>query len=121
MYVVENYGKSYETLYFGSYGSGATAISGLLQIQPKFKTVLNNSLRLSMHMLDKSQKSVEEFEKIRLDPDPPKIQWLKIASKHKLGITLNYCDEGCNISQYPNLNYCPKGHSGSNSLFFPIS
>ena len=33
---------------------------------------------------------------------------------------MNYCDEGCNISKYPNLDYCPKGHSGSNSLFFPI-
>ncbi len=120
MYTLENYAEPFETIYFGSYGSGAVALSGILKVQPEFQTVLNNSLRMESFLHDKEQKSVEEYERLRLISNGMKLQWIKIAGQNKLKIKLNYCDEGCNISQYPNLDYCPKGHTGSNKISFPI-
>ena len=36
------------------------------------------------------------------------------------GFTLNYCDKGCIIPGIEGLNYCPKGHTGFHTKFFPF-
>jgi len=33
---------------------------------------------------------------------------------------LHFCDEGCIIPNLKGLNYCPKGHSGYHTRFFPL-
>jgi hypothetical protein len=119
-YLVENFAQANETIYFGSYGSGAVAVSGLLKIQPKFRTVLANSLNMTGYIHDKAQKSVEEYERLRLLSQEMELSWVKINSKADLSLKLKYCDEGCNLSLHPGLDYCPKGHSGSHLLKYPI-
>ncbi len=39
IYLLENQARDYDTIYFGSYGSGATCISGLLKVQDRFKEI----------------------------------------------------------------------------------
>ncbi|WP_371802836.1 hydroxymethylglutaryl-CoA synthase family protein [Candidatus Lokiarchaeum ossiferum] len=123
MYILENMGKANNTIYFGSYGSGATAISGLLKIQPKFHLVLSNSLNIHNFMINKVQISVEKYEDLRKKTETPDLCWIKLELKKNMqmkSISLNYCDEGCIIPGYSHLNFCPKGHSGNNITNFPI-
>ncbi len=122
MYLVENYAQVNDTIYFGSYGSGSTCISGLLKIQPNFKSVLNNPLNIKEYLNNKIQITVQEYEKLHENKISSNLQWGKIITTDKhCAFILNYCDEGCNLSQYSGLNYCPKGHSGSNSVEFPLT
>ncbi|MHA1720705.1 MAG: hydroxymethylglutaryl-CoA synthase family protein [Promethearchaeota archaeon] len=122
LYLVENFAQVNDTIYFGSYGSGSTCISGLLKIQPNFKSVLNNSLNMREYLNNKIQISVPEYEKLHENKISSKLQWGKIVTTDKhCAFTLNYCDEGCNLSQYSGINYCPKGHSGNNSVEFPLT
>ncbi len=122
MYLVENFAQVDDTIYFGSYGSGSTCISGLLKIQPNFKSVLNNSLNIKEYLNNKVQITVQEYEKLHQNKISSNLQWGKIVTTEKhCAFTLNYCDEGCILSQYPGLNYCPKGHSGCNSVEFPLT
>lgn len=123
MYILENMGKANDTIYFGSYGSGATALSGLLKIQPEFHLVLSNSLNIHNFMNNKVQISVEEYEDLRKRTETPDLCWIKLDKKKNTQITeisLNYCDEGCNIPEHSQLNYCPKGHIGRNVIQFPM-
>ncbi|QEE15389.1 hydroxymethylglutaryl-CoA synthase family protein [Promethearchaeum syntrophicum] len=122
MYLVENFAQVNDTIYFGSYGSGSTCISGLLKIQPNFKTVLSNPLNLKEYLDNKIQITVQEYEKLHENEISSNLQWGKIVSSNKeCAFSLNYCNEGCILSQYNGLNYCPKGHSGSNLIEFPLT
>ena len=121
MYLVENFAHVNDTIYFGSYGSGSTCISGLLKIQPNFKTVLRNPLNLKEYLDNKIQITVQEYEKLHENEITSNLQWGKIISTNKdCAFILNYCDEGCILSQYSGLNYCPKGHTGSKLIEFPL-
>lgn len=120
MFLIENNAQPNETIYFGSYGSGATAISGLLKIQPNFREVLSDSLRIANFFTNKVQKSVEEYEKLRSDENGLNLVWIKIRNGHQYNFHLAFCNEGCILSSQPGLNYCPKGHSGLNQIEFPV-
>ncbi len=124
MYVIENCVQANDTIYFGSYGSGAISVSGLLKIQPKFMEVLSNSMKLSYFMQNKTQKTVEEYENLKnKTEDNEKYIWVKmtpIHEKQKFGFNLRYCNEGCNLTLLNGLNNCPKGHNGNKLIFFPI-
>jgi len=120
MYLVENDTQANETIYFGSYGSGATAISGLLKIQPNFREVLSDSLRITNFFTNKVQKSVEEYEKLRSNENGLNLAWIKIRNGHQYNFHLAFCNEGCILSSQPGLNYCPKGHSGHNQVEYPV-
>jgi len=122
MYLVENFAKVDDTIYFGSYGSGSTCISGLLKIQPNFESVLKNPLNIKEYLNNKVQITVQEYEKLHQNEIFTNLQWGKIVTSEKhCAFTLNYCDDGCNLSHYPGLNYCPKGHSGCNLVEFPLT
>jgi len=120
MFLIENNAQANETVYFGSYGSGATAISGLLKLQPNFRAILSNPLRISNYFTNKVQKSVEEYEYLRNNDNNLNLAWIKIKNGHQYNFHLAFCDEGCILSSQPGLNHCPKGHSGHNQIEFPV-
>jgi len=122
-FILENYAHSNDTIYFGSYGSGATCISGLLKVTPHFKKVLSYGPEINDYINFKEKKSVQEYEQIK--NGHVEIQsLLGRISEHELneerGFTLHFCDEGCIIPNKKGLNYCPKGHSGFHERFFPL-
>ena len=123
MYILENKANANETIYFGSYGSGATALSGLLKIQPEFHQVLSNSLNICNFMINKNQISVEKYENLRKKTKFLEIVWVKLSplkNSRSNTLTFNYCDEGCNLTMQSRLDFCPKGHSGRNTVNFPM-
>ncbi|MHA1269385.1 MAG: hydroxymethylglutaryl-CoA synthase family protein [Candidatus Helarchaeota archaeon] len=123
LYILEKYAKVNDTIYFGSYGSGATCLSGLLKVRHKFKTVLDNGPTIIDYINIKTRRSVKEYELIRKGLYKQEF-YIGNIKEHKLnknrGFTLTFCDEGCIIPPIKGLNYCPKGHSGFNKRFFPL-
>lgn len=123
IYILEAYGKEKDTIYFGSYGSGATCISGLLQIQPGFHDLVLKKPQINDYIDIKERRSVREYELIKKGEYHPETFLGKIVP-HKdnrdRGFILHFCDEGCLIPNIKGVNYCPKGHSGYNERFFPF-
>lgn len=123
IYLIENHARVNNTIYFGSYGSGATCISGLLKIQKDFKEVVEQRPNINDFIHLKKKQSVLEYELIKNGDMNPIILLGKIAEhelNNKRGFTLHFCDEGCIIPNISGLNHCPKGHSGFHKRFFPL-
>jgi len=122
-FILENHARDNDTLYFGSYGSGATCISGLLKVKPTFKEVLDFGPKINDYINDKKQVSVKDYEAWKNGDVKPQITLGRIL-EHKnngdRGFMLHFCDEGCIIPNLKGLNYCPKGHSGYHTRFFPL-
>ena len=122
-YIFENYAQVNDTIYFGSYGSGATCISGLLKVTPQFKSVIKYGPKINDYIKFKERTSVKEYELIKSGHVEVN-SLLGRITEHKLnedrGFTLRFCDEGCIIPNSEGLNYCPKGHSGCHERFFPL-
>ncbi|MFX0025576.1 MAG: hydroxymethylglutaryl-CoA synthase family protein [Candidatus Hermodarchaeota archaeon] len=123
IYILENYGHAHDTIYFGSYGSGATCISGLLKVQPEYKEIINKHPQINDFIAIKERKSVREYELIKEGAYKENIVLGKIVeheeNNHR-GFKLHFCDEGCIIPNIKGLNHCPKGHSGFHERFFPL-
>jgi len=119
-YLLETGLKPNDYVYFGSYGSGATCISGLIKINEGFMEIINKSPTVRDIMKRKTKKSIPEYEDIKFNALTPELVWAKIqlSEKHH-GFTLRYCDEGCLLSPIQGIDYCPKGHRGNNPLYFP--
>ena len=123
LYILETTARVGSTIYFGSYGSGATCISGLLKVQPRFNRVVRHRPQIIDYLKIKERKSVREYEQIKQGLLTPHISLGRIEEYKKnkaKGFTLHFCDEGCMIPQIEGLNYCPKGHSGFYTKFFPL-
>jgi 3-hydroxy-3-methylglutaryl CoA synthase len=123
LYLLENQARIYDTIYFGSYGSGATCISGLLKVQDGFSEILEKGPHINDFIDLKKRKSVQEYELIKNGTDKPKILLGHIVEheqNNKRGFTLHFCDEGCLIPNIKGLDHCPKGHSGYHKRFFPL-
>ncbi len=119
-YLLESSLKPNDYIYFGSYGSGATCISGLIRINERFSEIIKNSPTVRDIMRNKVKKSIIEYEAIKENTHKPSLMWAKIESLDShLGYKLSYCDEGCLLSPIQGINYCPKGHKGRNFLNFP--
>ncbi len=122
-YILENHATVNDTLYFGSYGSGATCISGLLKVKPEYKKIVKKGPTIKDYINDKTQVSVNDYEAWKKEEIKPKIVLGRIL-EHKdngdRGFMLHFCDEGCIIPNLKGLNYCPKGHSGYHTRFFPL-
>ncbi|MFX1388417.1 MAG: hypothetical protein ACFE9M_14455, partial [Promethearchaeota archaeon] len=112
-----------DTIYFGSYGSGATCISGLLKVKEGFNRVVDRPPKINDFIEYKERKSVQEYELMKNGKSTPKIVLGKIVEhekNNKRGFTLHFCDEGCIIPNIEGLNHCPKGHTGFHEKFFPL-
>ena len=123
IYLLENYARANDTIYFGSYGSGATCISGLLKVKEGFKKVVDKSPKINDFIENKERKSVKEYELIRSGDYVPTTVLGEIV-EHEInrnrGFTLHFCDDGCIIPNIEGLDHCPKGHSGFHERFFPL-
>ncbi|MFX0104049.1 MAG: hydroxymethylglutaryl-CoA synthase family protein [Candidatus Hodarchaeota archaeon] len=123
IYLLENHARVYDTIYFGSYGSGATCISGLLKVQEKFKEIVQKGPYINDFIKLKEKKSVQEYELIKNGHTKPKILLGHIVEheqNNNRGFTLHFCDEGCLIPNIKGLDNCPKGHLGYHKRFFPL-
>ncbi|MFX1281375.1 MAG: hydroxymethylglutaryl-CoA synthase family protein [Promethearchaeota archaeon] len=123
VYLIENHAHVNDLIYFGSYGSGATCISGLLKIQPGFKETAKVKPFIDDFIHLKKKQSILEYELIKNGDVKPIILLGKITEHElnkKRGFTLYFCDEGCIIPNISGLNHCPKGHSGFHKRFFPL-
>jgi hypothetical protein len=122
-FILEQHAQENDTIYFGSYGSGATCISGLLKVKPEFKEVLDNGPKINDYINDKKQVSVKDYEAWKNGESNPQIvlgRILEHENNGNRGFMLHFCDEGCIIPNLKGLNYCPKGHSGYHTRFFPL-
>jgi len=122
-FLFENHTRVNDVIYFGSYGSGATCISGLLKVQKGFNEVVQNSPKINDFIHLKAKKSVMEYELIKEGSAKPHILVGRISEHEQnndRGFTLSFCDEGCIIPNIKGLNHCPKGHSGYHQRFFPL-
>ena len=123
LYLIENHVRVNDTIYFGSYGSGATCISGLLKIQEGFQKAVQYGPTINDFIHLKTKRSVLEYELIKDGDSKPMILLGRIAEheqNNNRGFTLNFCDEGCIIPNIKGLDRCPKGHSGLHERFFPL-
>ena len=131
MWVLENYAREGDLFYFGSYGSGATAISGLLEVQPNFRSVIDRSPLILDSIRNREYITVKKYEerhennhlilpKITLGRITPlQTESDIIESTERQGISLSFCDAGCVLPHNKDLSYCPQGHFGRFNRFFP--
>lgn len=122
-FLLENHTHVNDIIYFGSYGSGATCISGLLKVQKRFNEIAQKGPNINDFIHLKSKKSVMEYELIKAGTAHPHILVGKISEhiqNNDRGFNLNFCDKGCIIPNIKGLSRCPKGHSGSYLRFFPL-
>jgi 3-hydroxy-3-methylglutaryl CoA synthase len=124
LYILENYARSNNTIYFGSYGSGATCISGLLKVEKHFKPLIRKKPRINDFIVHKEKTSIQEYELIKSGKIEPRVNILGRITEHEKnksrGFTLHFCDEGCIIPNIRGLDRCPQGHSGYHERFFPL-
>ncbi|MFX0047718.1 MAG: hydroxymethylglutaryl-CoA synthase family protein [Candidatus Hermodarchaeota archaeon] len=122
-YIAEEFARVGDVVYFGSYGSGATCISGLLKFKKGFKKIVRQPPKISDFINNKELKTINEYEQIKAGQFSPKTVLGKIVEhekNNKRGFTLHFCDEGCILPNIEGLNHCPKGHSGFHEKFFPL-
>ncbi|MFX1288674.1 MAG: hydroxymethylglutaryl-CoA synthase family protein [Promethearchaeota archaeon] len=122
-YIAEEFARVGDVVYFGSYGSGATCISGLLKFKKGFKKIVRQPPKISDFINNKELKTINEYEQIKTGQFSPKTVLGKIVEhekNNKRGFTLHFCDEGCILPNIEGLNHCPKGHSGFHEKFFPL-
>jgi 3-hydroxy-3-methylglutaryl CoA synthase len=123
IFLLENHVNVNDTIYFGSYGSGATCISGLLKVNEQFKKIVKKGPQINDYIHFKKKKSVLEYELSKNGDVKPIILVGKISehrqNNHR-GFTLHFCDEGCIIPNIKGLDHCPKGHTGFHKRFFPL-
>lgn len=123
IYILENYAEANKTIYFGSYGSGATCISGLMKVSPKFTSYVKRGPHIDDYINNKKQISVNDYEMIRNGVLKPMIYIGKIEPHRDngdRGFVYYICDKGCIIPNIKGLDHCPKGHSGFHERFFPL-
>ena len=123
LFIAEEYSRVGDVIYFGSYGSGATCISGLLKLQKGFKKIVNQHPHISDFIKNKELKTIQEYEKMKSGEFSPKTVLGKITEHKKnnnRGFTLRFCNEGCILPNIEGLNHCPKGHTGFHEKFFPL-
>lgn len=124
LYTIENFTKAGDTIYFGSYGSGATCISGLLQVQRQFEQIVEKGPNIADYIQHKKTKiTMDEYEEIKKGIVNSKIGLAKIyphPGNENRGFSLHFCDKGCIIPPIDGLNHCPRGHKGFSGKFFPL-
>ncbi|MBD3185529.1 hypothetical protein GF325_01775 [Candidatus Bathyarchaeota archaeon] len=122
VHLVENRVSELDKIYFSSYGSGATAISGMLQMQKGFKKLVEQGPSVMDFIKRKARIPIEYYEMYRRNLLPSHISTavLDEAPSHNLGIELSLCDYGCVLPQQSEISYCPKGHSGSHRHYYPL-
>jgi 3-hydroxy-3-methylglutaryl CoA synthase len=123
IYLLETATKKDDLIYFGSYGSGATCISGILKVMPGFKRIVERIPTVNDFIQNKVPKSVSEYEAQRKGIDADEILYAQIEpieSNENIVIEMTVCDEGCIISKLDGFNYCPGGSTRSYKKKYPM-
>lgn len=123
IYMLENIVKEDDLIYFGSYGSGATCITGMLKVMPEFKEIVKKKPTVNDFIQNKERKSIKDYEELRKEVDALKILHAHIEphdSNENNFINMSICEEGCIVSKLDGLDFCPTGNNRSYKNKFPM-
>ena len=70
MYLLELGNRAGETIYFGSYGSGATCIAGLLYVHQSNQIIIHKSPSIKEYLENKAPITVEQYENLHEGRNP---------------------------------------------------
>ncbi|MHA1680895.1 MAG: hydroxymethylglutaryl-CoA synthase family protein [Promethearchaeota archaeon] len=122
IHLIETRVQENNEIYFNSYGSGATAISGIFKMQPGFKKYVTRGNTVMDFIKRKSSIPIEHYEMYKRNLLPAVISIAKViaAPENQYGLEVCLCDHGCVLPQQEEIAYCPKGHEGSHKHWYPL-
>jgi 3-hydroxy-3-methylglutaryl CoA synthase len=112
IYLLESVVDINDVIYFGSYGSGATCISGVLKVMPQIVEFRGKHPTVENFIQNRERKSIKEYEQLREKEESLETIYAKIEphpTKENHFITLNICDGGCISSKLNSIDFCPRG------------
>nr|MDO8115272.1 hydroxymethylglutaryl-CoA synthase [Candidatus Sigynarchaeota archaeon] len=121
-HLMETRVKENDTIYFTSYGSGATAISGMFKMEPGFKKLVAEGPTVLDYIRKKSRIPVEQYEMYKRDLLPAFLHTGHVlaAPENKYSLDIMECDYGCILPVQSELQHCPSGHPGVHKRSFPM-
>ncbi|MBN1801980.1 MAG: hydroxymethylglutaryl-CoA synthase family protein [Candidatus Lokiarchaeota archaeon] len=123
IYLLENIVNQNDLIYFGSYGSGATCISGMLKVMPSFKQIVEKGPKVMNFIENKERKTVQEYEEMREKIDAKKIHHARIEphpSPKNYFVEIGVCEGGCLVSKLEGLDFCPRGTNKTHKKRLPM-
>jgi 3-hydroxy-3-methylglutaryl CoA synthase len=123
VYMLETVVSSNNLIYFGSYGSGATCISGMLKVIPGFKKIVENPPTVNDFFQYKIRKSISDYEDQRKEIDQQEAFYARIEPHHSnlnFFVDMNICDENCVDSRADGLGFCPSGFKRPDKKKLPM-
>ena len=123
IYLLETATNKNDLIYFGSYGSGATCISGMLKVMPEFKKIVEKTPKVNDFIRNKKRKSINDYEAQRKGIDADDICYAHIEPIDSIEnhfIEMTVCDDGCILSNLEGFNYCPGGNTRSYKRSYPM-
>jgi len=123
MHIIETRVKENDTIYFTSYGSGATAISGMFKMQPGFKQQVTQGPTVMDYIRKKTRISIEHYEMYKRDLIPGFIHvgHVKPAPENVSFLKVTQCERGCVLPIQEEIRRCPQGHAGVHEHFYPMA
>ncbi|MFX1256560.1 MAG: hypothetical protein ACFFAN_01775 [Promethearchaeota archaeon] len=112
-----------DLVYFGSYGSGATCISGMLKVMPEFKEIVKKVHTVNNFIQNKERKSIKDYEYLRKKINALKVFYTYIephTSNENYFITINTCEKDCLVSKLEGLDFCPRDINNSYKKTFYV-
>jgi hydroxymethylglutaryl-CoA synthase len=123
VYFVENLAKVGDQIYFGSYGSGAVCISGMLEVMPEFENVAKKPPVVIDYLQSKTKVSIEDYELIHEGAKEESIYYAKIEpiieTENKF-VEINVCEQASIVPKIQGLDYCPDSEEDPNRLKLPL-
>jgi 3-hydroxy-3-methylglutaryl CoA synthase len=122
IHIIETRVQENDTIYFNSYGSGATAISGMFKMQPGFKKLVAEGPSVLDYIKHKTRIPIEQYEMYKRDLIPGFIHTghIKAAPENKSFLNLTMCEQGCVLPKQDEIRHCPQGHAGVHERSFPM-
>jgi 3-hydroxy-3-methylglutaryl CoA synthase len=121
-HLIETRVKADDTIYFTSYGSGATAISGMLKMQPGFEEVVAKGPSVLDYIRKKTRIPMEHYEMYKRDLLPGFIHLghVEPSPENESSLDIKMCDFGCVLPVQEELQHCPMGHPGVHKHSYPM-
>ncbi len=123
IYMLESVVSENDLIYFGSYGSGATCISGMLKVLPSFREFKVKAPTVNDFIQNKERKSINDYEQMRKKIDATTVLYANIkphpSNEHRF-IKMSVCAEGCLVSKLEGLDFCPTGRNDSYKKMLPM-
>ncbi|MHA1368612.1 MAG: hydroxymethylglutaryl-CoA synthase family protein [Promethearchaeota archaeon] len=122
IHIIETRVKEGDEIYFTSYGSGATAISGMFKIQPGFKKYVQKGPFVMDYIRKKSKIPIEHYELYKRNLLNVNIHLCELQEDpdNKNGMTIYLCNHGCVLPNQEGIALgCTKGHKGVWKKWYP--